>query len=114
LNIQVLSAGDNEEMCYCLKAWQALPRSVQFGAQPSTVEALQATAVVDRIRRALGDISTSTTDRIQVPPHPFTSLNRSIFFNSSTFTLSTAFLHKPSSLHICDGRCGRLRAPTRL
>lgn len=58
--------GDNEEMCYCLKAWQALPRSVQFGAQPSTVDALQATAVVDRIRRALGDISTSTSDRIQV------------------------------------------------
>lgn len=64
--MQVLSVGDNEEMCYCLKAWQALPRSVQFGAQPSTVEALQATAVVDRVRRALGDISSSTTDRIQV------------------------------------------------
>lgn len=66
--VQVLTAGDNEEMCYCLKAWQALPRSVQFGATPSTVEALQATAVVDRLRRAVGALSMSVSDRIQVPP----------------------------------------------
>lgn len=74
--LQVLTAGDNEEMCYCLKAWQALPRSVQFGATPSTVEALQATAVVDRLRRAVGALSIAVSDRIQVritrpsPLHP--------------------------------------------
>lgn len=66
--LQVLTAGDNEEMCYCLKAWQALPRSVQFGATPSTVEALQATAVVDRLRRAVGALSIAVSDRIQVRP----------------------------------------------
>jgi alpha-glucan, water dikinase len=68
--MQVLTAGENEELCYCLKAWQALPRSVQYGATPNTVEALQATAVVDRVRRALGELSTSVTDRIQVRPAP--------------------------------------------
>ena len=26
-----LSLGDNEEVCYCLKAWQDLPHSVRFG-----------------------------------------------------------------------------------
>lgn len=63
--LQVLTAGDNEELCYCLKAWQALPRSVQYGAAPDTLAALQATAVVDRIRRALGGLSTSTSDRVE-------------------------------------------------
>lgn len=63
--VQVLTAGENEELCYCLKAWQALPRSVQYGASPDTLAALQATAVVDRIRRALGDISNVTSERVQ-------------------------------------------------
>ena len=37
----VLSTGDNEELCYCLKAWQDLPRDVQFGQYPSKEHALK-------------------------------------------------------------------------
>lgn len=37
----VLSRGDNEELCYCLKAWQDLPESVQGGTYPSKGDALQ-------------------------------------------------------------------------
>ena len=37
----VLSTGDNEELCYCLKAWQDLPESVQGGSYPSKEEALK-------------------------------------------------------------------------
>ena len=64
VRLQVLTAGDNEELCYCLKAWQALPESVQFGATPDKLAALQATAVVDRLRRALGTLSTAASERV--------------------------------------------------
>ena len=37
----VLSVGDNEEMCYCLKAWQALPRDLRRGGYPSKEDALK-------------------------------------------------------------------------
>lgn len=37
----VLSTGDNEELCYCLKAWQDLPTSVQAGNYPSKQDALK-------------------------------------------------------------------------
>ena len=37
----VLSTGDNEELCYCLKAWQDLPPSVQAGSYPSKEDALK-------------------------------------------------------------------------
>ena len=37
----VLSVGDNEELCYCLKAWQALPPAVTAGAFPSREDALK-------------------------------------------------------------------------
>ena len=37
----VLSTGDNEELCYCLKAWQALPPAVTAGAFPSREDALK-------------------------------------------------------------------------
>ena len=37
----VLSTGDNEELCYCLKAWQDLPPSVQAGNYPSKEDALK-------------------------------------------------------------------------
>ena len=36
-----LSVGDNEELCYCLKAWQSLPERVQSGAFPSKEDALK-------------------------------------------------------------------------
>ena len=62
--VQVLTTGDNEELCYCLKAWQALPRNVQFGATPTKEEALKATAVVDRLRRGLADLSNRVVDRV--------------------------------------------------
>ena len=45
-----LSLGDNEELCYCLKTWQELPQSVRTGGRPTKDEALQAVAVVNRIR----------------------------------------------------------------
>ena len=41
----VLSVGDNEELCYCLKAWQALPAAVTAGAFPSREDALKARAL---------------------------------------------------------------------
>ena len=37
----VLSAGDNEELAYCLKAWQALPDSVRTGRFPAKDDALK-------------------------------------------------------------------------
>ncbi len=37
----VLSTGDNEELCYCLKAWQALPSSLRRGGYPSKEDALK-------------------------------------------------------------------------
>ena len=38
----VLSVGDNEELCYCLKAWQELPGSIQSGNSASREDALKA------------------------------------------------------------------------
>ena len=38
----VLSSGDNEELCYCLKAWQALPGGLRRGGYPSKEDALKA------------------------------------------------------------------------
>lgn len=52
-----LSLGDNEEVCYCLKAWQELPSSVRNGGRPSKEEALLAVAVINRIRRAITHVS---------------------------------------------------------
>ena len=40
----VLSAGDNEELAYCLKAWQALPDTVKTGRYPAKDEALKVAA----------------------------------------------------------------------
>lgn len=37
----VLSAGDNEELAYCLKAWQALPDTVKTGRYPAKDDALK-------------------------------------------------------------------------
>ena len=42
----VLSAGDNEELAYCLKAWQALPDAVKTGRYPAKDEALKACALL--------------------------------------------------------------------
>jgi hypothetical protein len=39
------------------KAWNELPSSVRNGGRPSKEEALLAVAVVNRIRRALADVS---------------------------------------------------------
>jgi alpha-glucan,water dikinase len=41
----VLSTGNNEELCYCLKAWQDLSGSVQAGNYPSKEEALKVSRV---------------------------------------------------------------------
>lgn len=40
----VLSAGDNEELAYCLKAWQALPDTVKTGRYPAKDDALKVCA----------------------------------------------------------------------
>lgn len=48
----VLSAGDNEELAYCLKAWQALPDSVRFGRYPAKDDALKVHSPKLRIERA--------------------------------------------------------------
>lgn len=52
-----LSIADNEEVCYCLKAWLELPESIRQGRSPSKDDALRTIAVLDRLRRALGQIS---------------------------------------------------------
>ena len=59
-----LSLGDNEEACFCLKAWQGLPGTVRAGGRPSREEALQAVAVVNRVRRLLATISDSIVERM--------------------------------------------------
>lgn len=63
--VQVLTRGDNEELCYCLLAWQALPQAIQCGASPDRSDALRATAVVDRLRRALGELSNDVVERLE-------------------------------------------------
>lgn len=42
----VLSAGDNEELAYCLKAWQALPDAVKTGRYPAKDDALKVCAIL--------------------------------------------------------------------
>ena len=46
----VLSAGDNEELAYCLKAWQGLPAKVQQGSYPAKDEALKVGQPASRAR----------------------------------------------------------------
>ncbi len=58
-----LSVGDNEELCFCLAAWQALPAAVRQGQYPGREDALLAVAVVGRIRRALAQVSDSVVER---------------------------------------------------
>ncbi|GAB4820070.1 hypothetical protein N2152v2_007116 [Parachlorella kessleri] len=52
-----LSAGDNEEICYCLKAWNDLPDYVRRGQRPNKDDAMKAMSVIDRIHRALAEVS---------------------------------------------------------
>ena len=66
----VLSWSDNEELCFCLKAWQELPESVSRGrGRPTESEALMAMAVVERIRRAIADVSDHVNRRIGPASH---------------------------------------------
>jgi len=60
-----LAAGDNEELCYCLADWNALPEHLRAGAYPAKDEALRVAAVLDRIRNVLGVISDSITKRTE-------------------------------------------------
>ncbi|KAG1681344.1 hypothetical protein FOA52_007392 [Chlamydomonas sp. UWO 241] len=59
-----LSLGDNEELCYCLKTWEELPASVRSGGRLNKEDALQAVAVVNRIRRAISEVSDRIVTRI--------------------------------------------------
>ena len=59
-----LSLADNEEVCYCLKAWLELPHAIRQGQRPAKDDALQAMAVIDRVRRALGDVSDAVNTAI--------------------------------------------------
>eukprot|EP00983_Pelagomonas_calceolata_P083896 1156248-Pelagomonas_calceolata.AAC.17 len=61
-----LSLGNNEEVCYCLKAWQELPKSVRHGGRPTKDEALLAVAVVNRIRRAISEVCVCARARLRV------------------------------------------------
>ena len=45
----VLSAGDNEELAYCLKAWQALPDTIKTGRYPAKDDALKVCAGPDNL-----------------------------------------------------------------
>ena len=60
-----LSLEDNEEICYCLKAWQELDREVKFGGYPSKDQALRGMAVVERIQRALAGVSDMMVNSLQ-------------------------------------------------
>lgn len=59
----ILSYHDNEELCYCLKAWLELPQGALSG-RPSKDEAMRAMAALDRIRRALAAVSDQTGLRV--------------------------------------------------
>lgn len=59
-----LSVANNEEFVYCLMSWKGLPDSV-FTDCPSQEDALKAMAVVDRLRRALANLSEAITQRVQ-------------------------------------------------
>lgn len=59
-----LSVADNEEVCYCLKAWMELSHSVRTGQRPNKDDALRAMAVLDRVRRALGSVSDGISEAI--------------------------------------------------
>jgi len=50
----VLSAGDNEELAYCLKAWQALPDTVKTGRYPAKDDALKVCVRPDKLGLRLG------------------------------------------------------------
>lgn len=60
-----LSVENNEEICYCLKAWQELDGNVKRGGRVSQDQALRGMAVVERIQRALADISDFTSNSLQ-------------------------------------------------
>jgi len=59
-----LSVADNEEFVYCLMSWKGLSDTV-FTNCPSQEDALKAMAVVDRLRRALSNLSEAVSQRIQ-------------------------------------------------
>jgi len=61
-----LTLGDNEEVAYCLKAWQALPAGVRLGggARASRDEALLAVAAAGRVRRAVAAASDAVVARV--------------------------------------------------
>ena len=60
----VLSAGDNEELAYCLKAWQALPDSVKTGRYPAKDDALKVCAGPWLVIR-----THQYTTYLTIPPH---------------------------------------------
>jgi alpha-glucan,water dikinase len=61
-----LTLGDNEEVAYCLKAWQALPAGVRLGggSRASRDEALLAVSVAGRVRRAVAAASDAVVARV--------------------------------------------------
>ncbi|QDZ23333.1 alpha-glucan water dikinase [Chloropicon primus] len=64
-----LSTGDNSELCYCLQAWQNLPDHYKTNASLGKEEALLVSSVVDRMKRAVGDLSDMTTSNLQPIAH---------------------------------------------
>ena len=60
-----LSTGDNSELCYCLQAWQNLPANFKTNAALSKEDALLVSSVVDRMKRAVGDLSSSMAENLQ-------------------------------------------------
>lgn len=60
-----LSVENNEEICYCLKAWQDLPMEIKSGLHPTKDQALRGMAVVERIQRALADTSDRTVKSLE-------------------------------------------------
>ena len=81
-----LSLGDNEEACFCLKAWQGLPASVRTGGRPGREEALRAVAVVNRVRRLLSGISGARARALRASAATMTVMPRPARAGASTPT----------------------------
>lgn len=60
-----LSLGDNEEVCYCLKAWQELPDSVRGGKRPNKDDALQVRTLGGQGGGVWGDACLSAVGRFK-------------------------------------------------
>ena len=68
----VLSTGDNEELCYCLKAWQDLPGPARGGQYPSKEVALKVRGCLHRLSDPADPCSSSNALSSRLRSQPCT------------------------------------------